>query len=293
MGRAVGRSTAQLRSHEPGVRAGVDPEAVHRFRVATRRLRSDLATFRPLLDPGPVADLRADLAWLGGVVGAVRDADVLAARLAASAGVLGVDPRAPTLVALLAVLDHERDAARVELLAALDSVRYASLLARLDALAASPPARPRHRGRLRRPARSSARLRRIVGRRWDDLAAAAEALPPDLASAADADLHRVRIRAKRVRYAADAVADAVPAAAPFAAALTGLQDVLGEHHDAVVATARLRDLRDRAAAGGPDGAVELVDGLLAAEDRARRAALDAWAAAWTAASRRRLRRWLG
>src|SRR5579871_2668547 len=78
---AIARSVARLLSHDPGVRLGDDPEDVHQLRVAARRLRSDLATFGPLLNDEGVAAVRDELKWLGARVGAVRDLDVLAERL--------------------------------------------------------------------------------------------------------------------------------------------------------------------------------------------------------------------
>jgi CHAD domain-containing protein len=81
---AVASSVIQLLRHDPGVRLGEDPEDVHWFRVATRKLRSELRTFRPLLGDAQMSSLRAELRWLGGKVGPVRDADVLAERLAAT-----------------------------------------------------------------------------------------------------------------------------------------------------------------------------------------------------------------
>ena len=54
---------------------------LHRMRVATRRLRSALATFRPLLDRTRTDPLREELRWLAGVLGAARDAEVMHARL--------------------------------------------------------------------------------------------------------------------------------------------------------------------------------------------------------------------
>ena len=59
------------------IRIGEDPEGVHQARVATRRLRSDLRTFGPVLDERWSEDLRAELRWLGAALGKVRDADVL------------------------------------------------------------------------------------------------------------------------------------------------------------------------------------------------------------------------
>ncbi len=60
-----------------------DPPAhdVHQARVATRRLRSDLKLYRPVLDPVWLSHTRADLKWLAMMLGEIRDLDVLAAGL--------------------------------------------------------------------------------------------------------------------------------------------------------------------------------------------------------------------
>jgi inorganic triphosphatase YgiF len=70
----------QLRRLDPLVRRDV-PDAVHKSRVAIRRLRSALATFRPLLNRGVTDPLRDELKWLGGVLGDARDAEVMHERL--------------------------------------------------------------------------------------------------------------------------------------------------------------------------------------------------------------------
>ena len=85
---ATSRSVTQILRHDPGVRLGEDPEDVHQFRVATRRLRSDLRTFAPLLDPEPAGEVRGRLRQLGAKAGAARDTDVLADRLRATADML-------------------------------------------------------------------------------------------------------------------------------------------------------------------------------------------------------------
>ena len=77
----IAAALERLLDHDIGVRLGEDPEFVHQSRVATRRLRSDLKTFRDALDPVWVDRMRAELKWLGADLGGVRDADVLAARL--------------------------------------------------------------------------------------------------------------------------------------------------------------------------------------------------------------------
>jgi CHAD domain-containing protein len=108
--------------------------------------------------------------------------------------------------------------------------------------------------------------------------------------AADEVLHEIRIRAKRVRYAAEAAAPVIGSRAKrFAAAATALQTVLGEHQDAVTAAAWLR----QRALAGADVEIAWVAGLLAAQERAAAdAARDEWTALWDALDRPRLRSWL-
>lgn len=72
----LGTQVDELRANEPGARIG-SPDAVHRMRVASRRLRSTLATFVPLF-VGPAShQLRHELLWLGAVLGPVRDVEVM------------------------------------------------------------------------------------------------------------------------------------------------------------------------------------------------------------------------
>src|SRR3989442_12623505 len=88
--RALAEPAARLLAHEDAARSGDDAEAIHQARVAVRRFRAGLATLKPLLAEGSVTELRSELRWLGGVLGRVRDADVLLARL--RAGVVEMPP---------------------------------------------------------------------------------------------------------------------------------------------------------------------------------------------------------
>src|SRR5205807_10378738 len=87
-------SVASLLRHDPGVRLGDDPEDVHRARVATRRLRSQLRTFRTLLDTDWANALREDLRWLGSGLGSVRDRQVMAQRVRSRSSALAEDDAA-------------------------------------------------------------------------------------------------------------------------------------------------------------------------------------------------------
>jgi CHAD domain-containing protein len=271
-------SVRRLILHDPLVRLGEDPEAVHQARVATRRLRSSLRTFAAVLAPEWATALRDQVGWLAEQLGAVRDAEVLLARLKSRLGGLPDGDRAAARQ-LLGGLVERRQAARAQLLASMAGDRYLGLLDTLVA-AAQDPAVPD-------PDRSAtAVLPAAVARSWRKLARAVAAAGEH---PTDGDLHRIRIRAKRCRYAAEAV---VPLggkpARRLAKACAELQDVLGDHHDAVVAEAWLREAAGRTRRG----ALALVAGeLVAAERAAAGADRGRWREVWRALDRKSLRSW--
>jgi CHAD domain-containing protein len=277
-----------LRANEPGVRAG-DAEAVHDMRVAARRLRSTLRTFRPLLDRDRTEPLRAELRWLGRLLGAARDGDVLAERLLATVGEeppeLVVGPVAARIRQRLA---GESAQARTGLLAGLDSARYADLLAALDAVVDDPYVSRPGRRRLRRLARRA--LRRADGM-LDEAGPVAAAQVP-AGTDRDSRLHEARKAYKRARYAAEAVTALAPRPARrLVKRLKRLQDTLGEHQDTVVARGLLRADGMRAYGRGENA---FTYGLLYGHERARgeRALADLDRVRHRAA-RPSARRWLG
>jgi CHAD domain-containing protein len=277
---AIIRSTARLLAHDPGVRLGSDPEDVHQARVATRRLRSDLRTFRAVVDPAWDEPLRDELRWLGGLLGAVRDADVLLGRLEAHTAALPPADRAGG-AHLLDGLHAQRAHARDELLAAMRSSRYTDLIERLLAASRAVPA-------LDVELDLELDLGELVAKPWKKLRKTMEALGED---PPDPELHAARIRAKRARYAAEAVAPAIGKdASEFASAVAELQEVLGEHQDAVVAG---QWLRSHVPSGEGAPLAAFVAGELAArEDVAAQESREAWPDVWDAARRAKLRRWM-
>src|SRR3989442_13938549 len=120
-----------IRAHEPGTRAGTDPEQLHRMRTAVRRLRAILGAAREMFDPQWVGGLRSELDWLGTMLGALRDPDVIRRHLPAELSSLKSAGRVEGR-ALLDRLDDRRRLARANLIAALDGPRYAKLLERLE-----------------------------------------------------------------------------------------------------------------------------------------------------------------
>ena len=272
--------TLRLFRHEAGVRIGEDPEAVHQARVATRRIRSTLRTFSKLLDEEWTDRLRDDLKWLANLLGEVRDTDVLLERFSDHLAQLPAeDEKAGRR--LLTRLSEERDQARRRLLGAMGQEKYAELLEDLVEAAAAPALLP---GADRPAAEVTPPL---VRRPWKKLRKEVRQAGDN---PADEQLHKIRIRAKRARYAAEAVEPAFgKPAEDFADAVSDIQSVLGDHQDAVVGEAWLRE-----AASGARRDTALVAGMLVAAERAAAAdTRDRWRSVWKAANRKKLRAWLG
>jgi CHAD domain-containing protein len=218
---------ARMLAHEPGVRAGKDPEDLHQLRVATRRLRSVLRTAAPLLDRSWVDELRGELAWLGDELGPARDDDVLIAHLHEESEELEPGDRS-ALEPLFDKLEEDRTEARGRVRAATRGRRYVALLSSIEAAAAGLPVEKE--GSLRREAgKELKKLRRAMRKVTED--------PTDRA------IHRARIQGKRARYATELLEDELgkPGTRLLAVA-KDFQDAAGAYQDAVVAEARLRAL---------------------------------------------------
>jgi CHAD domain-containing protein len=153
---SIASGLTRMIRHDPGVRLGDDPEHVHQARVGTRRLRSDLRTFKTVVDPVWLARIGGELGWLAQALGEVRDADVLTDRLRAHVAELSEVDVKPA-AALLRRLANQRNEARARLLQVLDSARYVDLLEALTKAAAHPPLAEPLRGAA--PAEPAAQLR--------------------------------------------------------------------------------------------------------------------------------------
>lgn len=252
---------------------------VHQTRVASRRLRSDLKTFRDVLDPVWVGRTRRDLKWIGSVLGLVRDIDVLAAELTKERGDGVVDLQG--FAQLSAALREQRRSAARGLAEALDSDRYILLLDKLHAASQRPPlvwtssSSKRIGGK-----QDSKALARLVRRPWKKIRRKVKKAGK---RPSDRQLHRIRIRAKQLRYACEASSAVLGGPArKMAKAAEGLQTELGIHHDAVDAEKWLRTEAARSSR-----AVAFSAGQLATEQRLRqRAARQRWRAEWKRVNRR-------
>jgi CHAD domain-containing protein len=260
------------------------PDAVHKMRVATRRLRSALATFRPLVDRSVTDPVRVELRWLGAALGGARDAEVQAARLTSSLDQVPSDlVLGPVRRRIALELQATQRTAGGVLTDALRDQRYYALLDRLDALVDDPSLNDAALATATEVvpslvARAVRRVRRLAG----------EAEP--VGGDRDHQLHEVRKAAKRARYAAEVAAPVGGRAARrLAERMQDLQEVLGEHQDAVTSQGVLRDLGVAAYAAGENGFTFGL--LLGHEVAAARAAEARYPRALGRATRPRLLLW--
>ena len=236
------------------------PDAVHQMRVATRRLRSCLRTFRSAFEAVPAAHLSDELSWIADVLGAARDAQVIAERIAEEG------PAA----ALLADGNGEEVRALEEAMA---SSRYQALIVEIATFAISPPLARDAKGRRWMVRRLKREIERVVAKLHE-----ADALE---GFARDDALHAARKIVKRVRYAAETLEPLYgKRARRIANAFEAVQIALGDHHDAIVLQARLQ--------GRPEP--EAAELLVREQERAERAEA-AFGSAWAHVVDTLARRW--
>lgn len=264
------RLDTQLRAllgHEAGTRSGVDAEDLHQMRVTVRRLRAAINAEGAGLGDA-ATHLQTELKWLGNVLGPVRDLDVQLERLRADAAGFDDEERA-AVERLLGALIAERKTARRRMLGAMRTKRYSELLAAVATAVISEPS-------ITKSERRTAMVE-VIHRPYRKLHKAVDALgedPPDI------ELHALRIKGKRLRYAAELVDPlGKEPVKQLIKATKAFQEVLGEHQDACVAEETLRRLVE----GHEDPTVIFVAGRLVEREHARRLAYrEQWRDKWAA-----------
>ena len=240
------RLLAKLRANEPGVRAQIDSEFLHDFRVALRQTRSALDFLREALPTEPLDYFRKEFKWLGERTGAVRDMDVFLLTLGEYRVALGGDHRR-TLTPLEEHLHRSYGQMRRQMLAALDSDRYRELLRGwAEFLDADSPAPVSAVGQQPLAAFAAERIRWAC-RRTRKHGRAIDADSPSRA------LHRLRIDCKKLRYLLEFFASlyGADAVAGLVKPLKRLRDNLGTFNDLNVQENALLRFADELGAGSP------------------------------------------
>jgi CHAD domain-containing protein len=277
---SIADSFGKLLDHEYRLRIDPerpDPHDIHQARVATRRLRSDLKTFSAYLDPVWLDHTREELRWLGNALGRVRDVDVLTKNLA-DAGATSLHTYEGT-AELIGLLLLQRADHVAELREAVDSDRYLDLLDRLHAAQERPPVPS---GSLT-SIKAAKVLPSLLDKRWRSVR---RNIRKGGAHPDEGSLHKVRIRAKRLRYAAETSAPVIGRSArKIAGAAESLQDTLGELRDSQAAEEWLVDMvkQDRLSPAGTFAAGVIARDHELRQERLRRQ----WESEWKAIKRNR------
>jgi CHAD domain-containing protein len=275
----------RMKAADPLVRRG-EPDSVHQMRLASRRLRSTLRSFRAILRAEDTKHVQGELRWLGRVLGEARDDEVLAERLDSHLRQLPRDLVMGPVAARLRLHFAPRETADTQAVAeALDSERYLALLNELDRLLSGPPlttaaARPAGDELPAAVARTYKRTRKRMRR--------ALRLPPG--ADRETALHSARKAAKRARYAAEVLRPVSGKPAKrFTKKMKKIQSVLGDHQDSVVTRGVLRELGVAAALAGENA---FAYGVMHEREHAGASRLQRRAEkVWSRVSRARYRRW--
>jgi triphosphatase len=278
---AIGHLLEVMLHYAPACQLGTGPEGVHQTRVALRRLRSILKTFRPAAGCPELAAFDAGLKSLADLLGPARDWDVFlsgvgAATAAAMPGTRGADPR---LAALLRAAEQQRAAAYSALRRGLDSAAFRRLIIDGIALLHTAPWREAPAGvdlaeraaRLAEPLPAFAAS--LLDKRWRKLRSDGAEIEAHSAEA----LHELRLEAKRLRYAAELFAPIWPnkATRRFLRRLAAVQEDFGIANDTAVARALVASLAGRV----PAWAIGAVEGFASARGtNARGDGLQSWEA---------------
>jgi len=240
-----------LQANERGVMDSDDIEYVHQARVAVRRLRSAFSVFGHAFPREMFARQLDELRWLAGALGTARDWDVLMTETLPA--VCAALPAEQALQELMQRCAGVRETARRTAQEAVASKRYTVLLLEWSGIFLRMP------WLISEDAGAVERARPLIDFSSDVLTSRERKIlkhNSKLGKLDDAQMHRLRIRIKKLRYAAEFFGSLYEkkAVRDYIATLTLLQELLGRLNDAATAEQIARALRD-------GGATEHLEGL--------------------------------
>ncbi|SAL24669.1 metal-chelation protein CHAD [Caballeronia sordidicola] len=233
----IGKSVAeQWFGNDAASRGAFEAEHVHQLRVAQRRLKTALKLFPEWIDETWNAQVAPDLKWFGDLLADARDWDVFADTTLAAYAAADDAHHKDAWSRLQRAADAKRMAARRRLQDAMNSPRYAALALSFVQWFSELEAPPEHADRT-----LADHVRKRITKHYRKIERA-----PDLTTIDARTRHKVRIHAKRLRYALEFFRSMVtrPTRKGVGKALGDLQSVLGEGNDAAVAAQRLAALEE-------------------------------------------------
>lgn len=273
-GKVLSGEAWRMKANTPGAIRDLDPEFVHDLRVATRRARFACRLFVGVLDPEKRDTIRTELSWIAGLLGSVRDLDVLIARL--SSQLLLIDADQSFQAAVTAVLAARRTRATSLLVSGLGSARYAALLELMSSQTRMPAAEADG-------PRADEFGRRRIGKALGKIATWTQRSHGEMSPV---ELHRLRILFKRLRYTAEFFRPILGEnVALLVKECVVYQDCLGMFQDARVAVEVLTGLADEPALRErPEGLLAL-GALIQLQRDTMNAQRERFRTLWSAATR--------
>jgi CHAD domain-containing protein len=244
----------QMLIHDPGTRLDRDIEALHQMRVATRRMRAIFRAVRSFLEPEWTKKIRQEVGWIGSLLGEVRDWDVLLESLGKECSDLN-SKEERAFLHIQKIFQDERSLARGRLLEGLGSDRYLNLLTTLEDSLPHLPFQSDHP--------TLAHLARKAFAKLEECVESSQGRFPKQ------ELHHIRILVKRARYTLELSKPFLQKHAKrFLQQAKSLQEVLGQHQDALVLEHQLLSHRTLTRSPG----VAFVKGILIERFRTRQKA---------------------
>ncbi len=284
----------RMLANEPGTREGVDIEALHDMRVATRRMRAAFRVFGDFYEPGAIKRLLRGLRRTARALGPVRDLDVFMENAQAYLAGLPAE-RTGELDRLVGHWQKQRDKARRRMLDALDSRAYQEFVRDFRQFVDTPGM-----GSLKLDGPTPVQVRHVaphqIYARYEEV----RAYEPFLEDAPIPTLHALRITGKRLRYTLEFFREVLGEAIDeVIQTVVALQDHLGALHDADVARLLLEEYltKLRGSAHDREEGIESdgIEGIEAYLEDRRQALLhlqqtfpDVWQHITSAETRRRL-----
>ncbi len=211
---------AKLKKNATAVRSDLDPEAVHEMRIAIRRLRAALATFKKIL-PAKARKIQARLEKWGAILGKMRDLDIFGAFILQ---VIYIDATS------IPKLTRQREQSQKQMVSKLDTKAYARLMKSLERLKTKKTAKNLQKF-------SKAKLQKALHR-------VMKIAPCIDVHSDDKTLHKLRISIKKLRYNCEFFEPVFSQSAcplgTFIERTKHIQDIIGEHQDSIVGIYLLR-----------------------------------------------------
>jgi CHAD domain-containing protein len=237
---------ARMLHYEPGTRTGEDSEALHKMRVATRRMRAAFGIFKPYFDGEATQPYRQALRETARALGEVRDLDVFQIKLESDLDGLPTEKQI-NLDPVLPLWHREREQARTALLRFLDGNEYQTFVQEFNLFLNRPEMGVAESETLLPP---PYKLEHVIPSVLYDRLGQVQAYEGVLERASLDQQHKLRIKVKRLRYAIEFMGDMLgEEQKEVVSVLEKMQDHLGDLNDTketdAILRAWLEQLRDQ------------------------------------------------